>query len=377
MTENNRDTITLLKDGTEAFPQILKCIEAAQHSITINMFIWRGDSIGTRIAQAVLDAADRGVKIDITKDRYGISCEYCEEDQTSLFHPYPTAAEIVVIRTLEYLYNRDLYGMEHTGTVHPLALRLRSHPNIQVHCADTRRDHSKFYVFDEEILIFGGINIEDKENGRDRAGRFYRDFMIRMNGREYVRAFHQHRMGTDPHSMFAVNVKHPVRLFEVKDRYLNLIRNAEEELTILMAYFSPVPEFMEAIESAIRRGVRVRLLIPAKANFSSDTNRCTMRTLFLNAKQMGREVSIFLSPDMTHTKYLASEKEICLGSCNITRNAFAELDELNFSHPNDDSPFAVKARKCTEAILQQAVKAETAEDLCFDPIMRRLERFVF
>jgi hypothetical protein len=50
------EDFTLLVDGKEAFPEILKCIGNAKKSITINMFIWRDDNIGNAIAKAILDA---------------------------------------------------------------------------------------------------------------------------------------------------------------------------------------------------------------------------------------------------------------------------------------------------------------------------------
>ena len=62
------DDFTLLVDGKEAFPEILRCIGDAQESIYINMFIWRDDRIGNDIAQAVLEAAQRGVQVEISAD---------------------------------------------------------------------------------------------------------------------------------------------------------------------------------------------------------------------------------------------------------------------------------------------------------------------
>ena len=41
-----------------------------------------------------------------------------------------------------------------------------------------KADHSKYYIIDD-TLILGGINIEDKENGSDRQGREYQDYMIK------------------------------------------------------------------------------------------------------------------------------------------------------------------------------------------------------
>ena len=370
--------IHLLRDGSEAFPEILSCIKQARKSIVINMFIWRGDQIGSAIAEAVLEAADRGVKIDIIKDRYGICCEYGEEDQTSMFHPVPTAYETAQIRTLEFLYNRDLFGKEITGIPNPLALRMRSHPNITVHSDTIRKDHSKFYLFDDEILIFGGINIEDKENGSDRLGRTYRDYMVKLCGTEAVSAFKAHRSGCKDKrtSIFAQNIKAPVRQFEVKDAYLDLIRNAEKELTILMAYFSPVPEFMHEIEQASLRGVNVRILIPGHANFNDSSNHYTVNQLYNFGQKHRTSISVYRSPDMTHTKLVRSEKTICLGSCNITKNAFDTLDELNLIVPVDNSEFTEQVIESSEQIIQNASKVTCSEELEYDRFLFRLERTV-
>ena len=68
----------LLVDGKNAFPEIIRCIRKAHESIFINMFIWRNDTIGCTLAHELLAAADRGVKVTISKDRYGVICETCE-----------------------------------------------------------------------------------------------------------------------------------------------------------------------------------------------------------------------------------------------------------------------------------------------------------
>ena len=80
------EKMQLLIDGAAAFPEILRCIEAARRSIRINMFIWRDDVIGNRVAQAVLDAANRGVAVEISVDRYGVVLEKAEECKRSFFH---------------------------------------------------------------------------------------------------------------------------------------------------------------------------------------------------------------------------------------------------------------------------------------------------
>ena len=81
-----KENMTLLVNGENAFPEIIRCVEGAKKSVAINMFIWRDDRIGNRMAEAVLNAADRGVKVQISVDRYGVVLEKCEESKGSFFH---------------------------------------------------------------------------------------------------------------------------------------------------------------------------------------------------------------------------------------------------------------------------------------------------
>lgn len=48
---------TLLTDGKEAFPALLRAIDGAKESLTVNMFIWRDDTIGNRMADPHTAAA--------------------------------------------------------------------------------------------------------------------------------------------------------------------------------------------------------------------------------------------------------------------------------------------------------------------------------
>ena len=99
-----RENVTLLVNGQNAFPEIIRCIESARASVEINMFIWRDDQIGNRMAEAVLKAADGGAKVHISVDRYGVVLEKCEESKKSFFHKKQTFIEAAKIRLLELLY---------------------------------------------------------------------------------------------------------------------------------------------------------------------------------------------------------------------------------------------------------------------------------
>ncbi|MBE6919354.1 MAG: phosphatidylserine/phosphatidylglycerophosphate/cardiolipin synthase family protein [Ruminococcaceae bacterium] len=332
-SEKNVQNFSLLVDGKEAFPEILRCIEQAEKSIRINMFIWRDDTIGNRIASAVLAAAERGVQVDISVDRYGVVLEKTEECKKSFFHKQQSLTEKVKTAALELLYPMEGAPKRARDEETALYRAIMNHPNIRVERDKFKADHSKFYIFDDETLILGGVNIEDKENGCDMQGRVYQDYMVKLTGRAYVDAFlaklERGEECGEGYS-FGANVKEPQRRFEMERRYLELIRQAREELVITMAYFSPLPQFLEAIAAAYRRGVAVTVLVPERANFQSDTNRKTVKKLL---KMSDNGITVYFSPKMVHTKLVANESWASFGSTNITKKAFRQLSELNLFLP--------------------------------------------
>ena len=97
----------LLVDGAMAFEEILNCINTSQNSVLINMFIWREDAIGIRLANAVLSAADRGVRVTISVDRVGMVLERCEEQGRSFFHRNPDLIERFKIAFLKLSYPQN------------------------------------------------------------------------------------------------------------------------------------------------------------------------------------------------------------------------------------------------------------------------------
>lgn len=342
----------LLENGTAAFPEIINCIRDAKKTIDVNMFIWRNDDIGNLLVRELLEAARRGVSVNISKDRYGVVLETAEEDRGSFFHRSMSPIEKIKSDYLHKHYDTDRSEapkkvIHDDGT---LLKKFLGHKNVHFK-AKYKYDHSKFWVFDNEVLILGGINVENKECGQDYSGREYRDLMAKITDPTVTQAFL--KMRKDPQKyhcpMFEMNLKKSSagkKYFGMEERYLELIRGAERELTIIMAYFSPLPAFVEAITSAAERGVHVRILIPANANFQDDLNKKTVRMLLEKSKG---KIEAYVSPCMVHTKLLMTEKEVTFGSSNITKKAFGQLDELNMFVKIGGDDTAVEGGEAAEA----------------------------
>ncbi len=370
------DDFTLLVDGKEAFPEILRCIEQAKKSIFINMFIWRDDAIGNAVAQAVLDAAQRGVQVEISVDRYGVVLEKSEECKKSFFHKRQSLTEKIKTAALELLYPMEGAPRRARDEETALYRAIMAHPNIRVSHEVFKADHSKFYIIDEKILILGGVNIEDKEHGADMQGRVYQDYMAKLDGTQYVSTFctkMERFIDTESGYFFGMNCKQPLRHFEMERRYLELIDKAQQELTITMAYFSPLPQFLQAITAAHRRGVKVTILVPERANYQSDTNRKTVRRLL---RDTDNGITVYFSPKMVHTKLVANEEMVSFGSTNITKKAFAQLSELNLFVRRNGETFPTALMESVAENQRLARRVESWRDICYHRLLAWLEGFL-
>lgn len=365
--------LELLQGGRDAFPEIIRQIRAAEHEITVHMFIWREDRIGTEIAREIIAAADRGVKVTIEKDRYAVTLEYAEESQRSLCHR-PDLKDRLRIYALELIYNRELVGKRLMTSRSSLYMRMKEHPCISMTDDIRTYDHSKYYIFDRKVIILGGINIEDKEYYCDSKGRIYHDYMIKISDPDRVAQFLEKRKDPQKKSdLFMVNMKRPVRCFELKSAYMEIIDGAERELCIMMAYFAAEKDTLSAIKRAADRGVHVRILIPRSANFMDDMNKLTVSKLFRYSGSCSGKIGIYLTEYMLHTKLLMNERRIVTGSCNINRKAFTKLDELDVGVDNDDSPFAAEIRSSVSEAFQNAEYVSNGDMISYHPVLAAIE----
>jgi hypothetical protein len=63
--------IELLVDGKEAFNEIFAAIDSAESSVYIQTYIWKDDRTGQAVVAKLKAAADRGVRVTVSKDMLG------------------------------------------------------------------------------------------------------------------------------------------------------------------------------------------------------------------------------------------------------------------------------------------------------------------
>ncbi len=318
--------VELLAGGDVAFPRILRRIDQARSSIFIRCFEWRDDDTGSMLARHLLRAADRGVTVKVLKDRVGMNYECLEASKQSFFH------KNIDFRTrMQTWFLMAAYRQ--WGTMrqqeNPLATALLEHKMVEVVRDGKRFDHSKLYVFDDDVMILGGMGI-----GNDfRLSNV--DFMVEVIGQDAVARFVDRdagRVAFDPKRDLDFLLRSRQVLepdgTSLVDHRIALINSARERLTIEMAYLGD-PRCTNAVAEAVERGVAVTLLTGQRANIIRDLNLHTCDHL-LRRTRAPSNLRIFLHPRMVHGKAIVVDREwVDLGSANFTSLSHDVYEEVD------------------------------------------------
>lgn len=252
-TSGNR--LRLLENGEEFFPRVLEVIEEAREEILLETFIWSEDETGHALLEALIAAAERGVKIQATVDGYG-----CPGFSKEFLGRFEDAG--IVIRSFD---------------PKPTLFRIR----MNVLC----RLHRKIVVVDRRIAFVGGINFGDVHL-RSFGEESKQDYAVEVEGpavetiHRYCRLWSADRAGRhgrwrywlrrmpprmlkpspDAQVLFAIrdNDGHPT---DIETLYRVAIRHAQRRIVIANAYFFPGYRFIRELGRAASRGVDVQLIM--------------------------------------------------------------------------------------------------------------------
>jgi cardiolipin synthase A/B len=242
-------TVTTYTYGQDLYDEMLAAIERAERQILFESYIWKGDEVGQRFKRALSEAAGRGVEV------YAVYDGFANLVVSPLFKRFGPR-----LKVLEYpVYNAGwrFFDLRRYG-----------------------RDHRKILVVDDEVGFVGGYNI-----GSAYATE-WRDTHVRITGpgvwdlkRAYADFFNLNRKprhGVRPLLLDTVADWEPrIRvhrnvprqwMFPIRSMYLEAINRASHHIWMTHAYFIPDSDFVDAIDQAARRGVDVRVLLPAVSN---------------------------------------------------------------------------------------------------------------
>ena len=277
----NDHQVRLLQGTEEFFPALIEAMDAALSDIQFETYIFDFTGGGAAVAEALMRAAQRGVRTQLVVDGVG----------TGGHLPAPWAERLRAAGVQYRVYS----------PLGPLGLLLPHR---------WRRLHRKLCVVDGRVLFCGGINVlddfHDPNYGTLEAPRF--DFAVVATGTlvatasdtmdqlwwrmQAVRdARHRHlpealqalRAASAAQHAAAVAAETTARVgpmraalllrdnvrnrSRIEKAYRRAIGGARKEIIIANAYFMPGGKLRRALVMAARRGVRVRLLLQGRYEY--------------------------------------------------------------------------------------------------------------
>ena len=323
LIDGNR--VETLLNGDQIFPSMLQAIEGATQTINFETYIYWSGEVGRRFADALAERARAGVKVNVLVDWVGSQ----KMDDDSIETMKQAGVDIRKYRPLRW-YN--------LGRIN-------------------NRTHRKLLVTDGRVGFTGGVGIADAWSGDAEDPQHWRDNHYRIEGPAVAQ---MQSAFMDNWTKVSGSVLHGDEYFPLQRTagnqhaqvfqssseggsesmhlmYLLSIAAAVRTIDLAMAYFVPDEVTSAALISAMKRGVRVRLILPGKhidAEFVRSASRASWGPLL----QAGALIYEY-QPTMYHVKLLIVDGVwSSVGSTNFDARSFRLNDEANLNVY--DEPFA-------------------------------------
>lgn len=307
-----------LLNGDQIFPAMLSAIRAAKRTITFETYIYWSGKVGKEFADALSERARAGVRVHILIDWVGSQ----KMEEALLEQMRQSGVEI--------------------HKYHPLRWYTIDRIN--------NRTHRKLLVVDGVVGFTGGVGIADEWSGNAQDPDHWRDTHYRLEGPAVAHmqaAFLDNWMKVsgavlDSESYFPriePDGPHIAQMFQSSAAggaesmhlmYLLSVAAATRSIDLAMAYFVPDEVALDALEAALRRGVKVRIIMPGPITDASLVRRAS-RSLWGSILQAGAELYEY-QPTMYHCKVLVVDGLwVSVGSTNFDARSFRLNDEANLN----------------------------------------------
>jgi cardiolipin synthase len=306
-----RDTAAAYYDDCrEGWERLMADLRAAEKFIFMEYFIIRPGEMWDGVLAILKEKAAAGVDVRLIYDDVG-SISYVPRD-------YYRQLESMGIRCIAFNRYRPIYAV------------------VMNH-----RDHRKITVIDGNVAYTGGINFADEYIGTEIRFGEWRDNVLRLEGEAvrsmtllFLEMWNANRPTDTPETVasFMPDPRHSASIrcpglvqpygdspvdeeILAENVYLNIINQATEYVYIYTPYIVIDYEMTRALSLAARRGVDVRLVVPAVPD-KKIVYELT-KSYFPELMENGVKVYRF-SPGFVHSKvFLADDRQAVVGSVNL------------------------------------------------------------
>jgi cardiolipin synthase len=316
-------TESTVYDGNEAtvfqngsvFPAMLADIAAATKSVHLETFVWCAGQLENQITDALCERARAGVKVRMLRDALGGS----------------RASKGAIERLSKS-------GVSVSGYCEPRWWNIGRFNN---------RTHRKLLIVDGRIGYTFGHGVSDQWLGQAEDPEHWRDTAIRLEGpvvhgmqtvfaQNWVEETHTlpvdvvcfprlQRVGSAP--AHVVSSASGDAVSSVAMLYTVAIACARKEVLIQNPYFAPNPGVVELFAMMVKRGVRVRLMVPGKHTDSPFVRRAGCH-LYADLLEGGVELYEF-DRTLIHQKIVVIDGQWShVGSTNFDARSLALNEEI-------------------------------------------------
>ena len=310
------NTLELLNNGDAFYPSMLAAIRGAEHSITIEAYIYWAGEIGATFAEALADRAKAGCPVKILLDAIGSASIGSE-----------------ILDLLEA-------GGCQVAWYNPIRWYTLGRFN--------NRTHRKSLIIDGDVAFTGGAGIADHWRGNARGPDEWRDMQVRLEGPAVVplQTGFAHNWQQTTGELLSGDAYYPVidrrgplavqtllsspetGASNVRTMYYLSIVCARESIYIANPYFVPDPVAIETLIEAKQRGVDVRIMVSGIRNDNWLARHNSVR-LFGRLLAAGIEIHEF-NRTMLHQKTMVVDGWwVTVGTTNFDNRSFAHNEESN------------------------------------------------
>ncbi|HEY7501188.1 MAG TPA: phospholipase D-like domain-containing protein [Vicinamibacterales bacterium] len=313
LTRGNRYEV--LTNGDRIFPAMLGAIDTARRRINFETYVYDSGDLANRFTDALERAAKRGVRVTTIVDAVGASAM----DRSHVERLRSAGVRVLTFNPTRWYTPENL----------------------------NFRTHRKILVVDGEVAFTGGAGVADHWLGNARTAEEWRDTHVRIHGpivRLLEAAFYENALESQgpivpelddtPATVDEEGASLVVRSSpsggstDLKRLYLQAIASARQTIDLTSPYFVTDESTMWALEDAVRRGVRVRVLVEGDITDAMPVKYAS-RQAYDALLSLGIHIYEY-RPTMMHTKTLVVDGILSIfGSANFDNRSLELNDELN------------------------------------------------
>lgn len=310
----------LFFDAIASYNEFLDSINNAKKSIYISVYVFNHDKTTEKIIKTLTKKAKEGVDIKILIDSLG--------------------------SIMLYLFDSKLKELRDAGAkieffMPIFKMPFRNYINL--------RNHRKIFIFDNEKVLSGGLNLSNEYIGAKKDKTRWEDIMFLLKG-EIVEHFFDifasdWFYASDEHLEFIQQTRTPNEGADISlqvvpsgpdmsrdvlyEMLLSSIYGAKKKIYIVTPYFIPNSALIQSLIIAKHRGVDVVLITPKESNHPIVN---LVRSSYMRELEEAN-INVYLYEDaMLHAKAILFDDEcVVLGSANFdNRSLFLNYEVATF-----------------------------------------------